>query len=98
MGLGTIGEVSPVVTTGYVASREIHVRTGESVTRAVLVTPAVGSGYSGGPVFVGSEQSPAESCIGLVSGGQGDGSGAKLSRIVPSRFVAELLQQAHRQD
>jgi hypothetical protein len=92
--LGTWKKISPLAMTAYVASREMEVpMEGGTASIMFLITPAIGAGCSGGPVFSTTDRGEAETLLGIYVSTYFDSSGGKLSSVVPARQIAELITE-----
>ncbi|EDY20959.1 hypothetical protein CfE428DRAFT_1252 [Chthoniobacter flavus Ellin428] len=91
--LGTWKKISPLAMTAYVASREMEVPMEGGSTSMFLITPAIGAGCSGGPVFSTTDRGEAEAVLGIYVSTYFDSSGGKLSSVVPARQIAELITE-----
>lgn len=91
--LGTWEKISPLAMTAYVASRELEVPIDGGTASMFLITPAIGAGCSGGPVFSTTDRGEAEALLGIYVSTYFDSSGGKLSSVVPAKQVAELITE-----
>jgi hypothetical protein len=92
-GFGTLNEISPLVTTAFVASREMLFNLESVNTPMFLVTPAIGAGCSGGPAFLTNERGEPEELVGMYVATYPDNTGGKLSSLVPARQILELIKE-----
>jgi hypothetical protein len=58
-----------------------------------LISPAIGAGCSGGPVFLTTDQGEATTLLGIYVTTYFDASGGKLSGVVPARQIIELISE-----
>ena len=87
LALGAKSPVSPVVVVGHVASDEIDSKNDWGVEPIVYCSPPLAQGTSGGPAFIGDESTENATVVGMYVGIVRDVSGAKLSKMVPSRLI-----------
>jgi hypothetical protein len=91
--LGTFRRISPLAMTAYVASRELDLPADGEPTSMFLITPAIGAGCSGGPVFLTTDRGEADVLLGIYITTYFDASGGKLSSVVPARQIIELITE-----
>jgi len=91
--LGTWKKISPLAMTAYVASREMDLPREGNTAPTFLITPAIGAGCSGGPVFLTSDHGDADRILGIYVATYFDESGGKLSSVVPARQIVELITE-----
>ena len=91
IGLGTRDSISPLVTTAFVASRQLDFEVEGKHTLMYLVGPGIGAGCSGGPVSLATESGRVEDLVGAYVATYFDATGGKLSGIVPAQYIAELV-------
>jgi hypothetical protein len=58
-----------------------------------LITPAMGAGCSGGPVFLTSDRGTPDTLLGIYVSTYFDQSGGKLSSVVPARNIIALITE-----
>lgn len=92
--LGTWKKISPLAMTAYVASRELDLPVDGESAPMFLITPAIGAGCSGGPVFLTTDRGEADALLGIYVTTYFDASGGKLSSVVPARLIIELITEA----
>lgn len=93
MGVG-VEAVSSIVVTGSLASDELLAKTNWGQEPVLYAAPTVGSGTSGGPVFMAHEDSKQVELVGMYIGFLSDESGSKLSKLVPSRVIREFVSSS----
>lgn len=94
IGLGAHGStISPLVTTAFVASRQLRFEIEGKHTLMFLVGPGIGAGCSGGPVYLATESGRVEDLVGIYVSTYFDNTGGKLSAVVPAQYIAELVTQ-----
>ncbi len=59
----------------------------------VDAVPTVAAGSSGGPVFAATDDSSKSDVVGMYIGLIADASGAKLSKVIPSRVIRTAIEQ-----
>jgi len=91
--LGTWKKISPLAMTAYVASREMDLPGEGDSAPVFLITPAIGAGCSGGPVFLTTDRGDADTVLGIYVATYFDESGGKLSSVVPARQIMELITE-----
>jgi hypothetical protein len=89
-------KVSPLVVMTHVASEELDAKNQWSTEPVIYTFPAVAQGTSGGPVFLGDDDSTTCVVVGMYIGVAFDASGGKLSKLIPSRVIRDAII-AHRQ-
>lgn len=87
LGLGAKEPIAPLAVVGYIASEEIKSDTRWGHAPIIYCSPAVAQGTSGGPAFLMDESPDSATVVGMYVGVVSDVSGAKLSKMVPSRFI-----------
>ncbi len=93
IGLGARDSISPLVTTAFVASRQLDFELEGKHTLMYLVGPGIGAGCSGGPVYLATESGCVGDLVGIYVSTYFDNTGGKLSGIVPAQYIAELVTQ-----
>lgn len=89
--LGSSEPVSPVVVVGNIASKEVKSDNDWGGEFIVYASPALAQGTSGGPVFRRDASATKVLLVGMYIGVVSDNSGAKLSKLVPSRIIHDAL-------
>jgi|GEM_PF-1349115 len=93
MLLGATPNVSPLVMSAEVASRELPVEAKWGYERIVFAHPGVANGTSGGPAFVTTVSPLDVSVMGMYMGYQQDNHGNRLSKLVPGQVILEFVRQ-----
>lgn len=97
LALGTTPPLSALVMPGHLVSRELTAKTKWGEQPVAYASPAVPAGTSGGPVFLAaSTQEKTPTIVGMFIGYDGDDSGGKLARFVPSRLIREAVDAQRR--
>lgn len=91
LAIGAKGDISPVAVVGHIASRETTATNSWGEEPIIYCSPALAKGTSGGPTFQQPEANGELSVIGMYIGFAHDGTGAKLSRMVPGRIIHEAI-------
>jgi len=91
--LGVTPSVSPLAMRGHLASREMEAEAKWGTEPILYAVPTVGAGCSGGPVFLSTAESDDVKVVGMYVGLKGDDTGAKLSRIIPSRVIRAAVER-----
>jgi hypothetical protein len=92
LGVSEGQSLAPLVVEGRVASRELNASLDDTVDRAILASPAVANGTSGGPVF-GHSADGEWNLVGIATGKLIDPTGAKLSKLASVRVVLEMVAE-----
>jgi len=87
LAIGTNEPVSAVAVVGHIASGELESDNDWGREPIVFCTPALAQGTSGGPAFLNDQRHDAVTVVGMYIGVVQDASGAKLSKMVPSRLI-----------
>lgn len=93
ISLGVSPSVSPLAMKGHVASRELEAAAKWGTEPILYSVPTVGAGCSGGPVFLSTAEVDDVKVVGMYIGLQGDATGAKLSKIIPSRIIRTAIER-----
>ncbi|OYP35831.1 serine protease [Rhodopirellula sp. MGV] len=93
VGLGAAPPMSALVIVGNIASKELTSKNRWGKEPVIFSTPTVAQGCSGGPAFVVDAETESFQIIGMYIGVVADESGAKLSKMVPARVIAEMLDR-----
>ena len=91
LGFGAKEPISPLAVVGYVASTEIQSKTRWGHEPIVYCSPAIAQGTSGGPAFLFDRSTDDVTVVGIYVGVVTDVSGAKLSKMVPSRLIHDAI-------
>lgn len=94
LGIGAVDPISPVVVVGHIASAEISTESDWGVEPIIYGTPALAQGTSGGPTFLSDESPDSAMVIGMYVGVVFDASGAKLSKMTPSRLIHQAIAES----
>jgi hypothetical protein len=94
MSLGTTPPVTPFAMVAHVASREMPTPARWGNEKIFYAVPSVASGTSGGPVYESNEDPSNATVVGMYIGLINDSTGAKLSKIVPSKVVRTAIEVA----
>ena len=95
LGLGVKDPVSPVAVVGHIASGEIDTDNRWGNEPIIYCTPALAQGTSGGPAFLANESPNSVTVVGMYIGVVLDVSGAKLSKLIPSRLIHDAISTIH---
>jgi hypothetical protein len=79
------------VVVGNIASKEVKSDNDWGGEFIVYASPALAQGTSGGPVFRRDASATKVLLVGMYIGVVSDNSGAKLSKLVPSRIIHDAL-------
>lgn len=90
-GFGTEPNVSPLVVQTRVASTVLEAANQWGTEPIIYTFPAIAQGTSGGPAFLVDADHTASRIVGMYVGVVFDGSGGKLSKILPARVIREAL-------
>ncbi len=91
MGLGTAPEVTPLVMSGSIASRELRAESKWGIESVFYAVPAVAGGVSGGPVFQTIDDAAEVQVVGMYIAVGFDDSGGKLSKCIPAHLIRAAL-------
>lgn len=94
MSFGTTPPVAPLAMVAHVASREMPTPARWGNEKIFYAVPSVASGTSGGPVFESIDDPSNVMVVGMYIGLINDSTGAKLSKIVPSKVVRAAIEAA----
>ncbi|MFO0921202.1 MAG: trypsin-like peptidase domain-containing protein [Pirellulales bacterium] len=94
LGLGVSDSLSPLVICGNLASTELTAESRWGREPVLYSTPAVAQGSSGGPAFIADDDFAKVTVAGMYIGVVFDATGAKLSKLVPSRMIYEAIQES----
>jgi hypothetical protein len=93
LGLGVESDqISPLAMTCFVASDVLKFDGSWGKESVYYAAPAVGAGTSGGLVTLHAEDPDECVVVGICTGFNGDESGAKLARIVPTSVLIAFIE------
>lgn len=84
--------ISPIAMKGFLASRELQVKSIWGAEPILLAVPIVGAGTSGGAVFRATDEPVGTSLVGMYIGMMFDDTGVKLAKIVPSYVIRNFIE------
>ena len=93
LSLGSQPPVAPFAMVGHIASKELDVAAHWGNEKVYYALPTVASGTSGGPVFISCKDSEQLEVVGMYIGLVADNSGAKLTKVIPSRIVRAAIER-----
>ncbi|MFH1267174.1 MAG: trypsin-like peptidase domain-containing protein [Planctomycetota bacterium] len=93
MSLGANPPLAPLTMVAHVASREMSADAKWGKETVFYAVPTVAAGCSGGPVFAATDDSSKPDVVGMHTGLIVDATGAKLSKIIPSRVIRTAIEQ-----
>jgi len=89
LGVSEGRDLAPIVVDGRVASQEMNASLNDSINRAIVCTPSIADGTSGGPVF-GRAPAGQWKLVGIAVGKLVDPTGAKLAKVASARVILAL--------
>ena len=98
LGIGSSGTLSPLAVPGHIVSKELPAKNDWGTEPIIFSSPPLAQGTSGGPAIITADDATCEAVVGMYIGVMNDQSGAKLSKLVPSRLIKQLINEANQSD